>query len=274
MLRAFAVTVLLRCSYCTSAPLSTTLHYRNGKPKHISLPHKSFITIINQKTFFDMSPSQVQIQLQKSVIVIPDMKLPCHAFSHQGICDLNSMDTDVGIRGIYKISHIVATAFSDILQGQSLVPLESSNIKMGTMDQFFQNAEAKTSRKILRVIHAPSDSMEQLAFTTDYLAWRETRSQTYCREEQYSSIGALRWNDYDNANAIQQWSLVPHGFGLYLQIHAGSKWIIIGSPADFPFEPEHFSFTEIFLPEFVETQQTNQIYIHLEAILLRQGMQM
>ena len=253
---------------------SISLHYHDGKPKHISLPHKSFITIINQKTFFDMSPSQVQIQLQKSVIVIPDMKLPCHAFSCQGIRDLNSMDTNVSIQGIYKISCIVATAFSDILEDQSLVPSESSNIKMGIMDQFFQNMESKTSRKILRVIHTPSDSMEQLAFTTDYLTWHETHSQMYCKEEQYSSIGALRWNNYDNANAIQQWTLVPHGFGLYLQIHTGSKWIIIGSPADFPFEPEHFSFTEIFLPEFVATQQTNQIYIHPEVILLRQGMQM
>ena len=142
------------------------------------------------------------------------------------------------------------------------------------MDQFFENAESKRAKKILRVIHAPSDSMEQLAFTTDYLAWHETQSLAYCKEEEYSSIVALRWNDYDNANAIQQWTLVPHGFGLYLQIRSGSKWIIIGSPADFLFAPEHFSSADIFLPEFVAMQKMNRIFIHPEVILLRQGMQM
>jgi hypothetical protein len=172
------------------------------------------------------------------------------------------------------ISHIVTTLFSDILQDQSLEPSESTNIKTGSLDQFFQNAESKRARKVLRVIHAPSDSMEQLPFTTDYLAWRETRSLAYCKEEEYSTIGALGWNDYENANAIQQWTLVPHGFGLHLEIRAGSKWIIIGSPAQLPFDPEHFATSDMFLPEFVMTQKTNQLFIHPEAILLREGMQM
>ena len=84
----------------------------------------------------------------------------------------------------------------------------------------------------------------------------------------------MRWNDYDNANAIQQWTLVPHGFGLYLEICAGSKWIIIGSPAEFPFDPEHFATLDLFLPEFVAMQKMNQLFIHPEAILLMQGVQM
>jgi hypothetical protein len=172
------------------------------------------------------------------------------------------------------ISPIVTTAFSDILQDQSLVPSESANFKTGSLDQFFENAESKRARKVLRVIHAPSDSMNQLPFTTDYRAWRETRSAAYCKEEEYSSIGALRWNDYDNANAMQPWTLVPHGFGIYLQICAGSKWIIVGSPAEFPFDPAHFSTSDIFLPEFVATQNLNELFIHPEAILLTQGMQM
>ena len=58
-----------------------------------------------------MPPSRVQIQLQKSVIVIPDMKLPCHTFSHHGIHELNSMNTDVRIQGIYNISHCCYSCF-------------------------------------------------------------------------------------------------------------------------------------------------------------------
>jgi hypothetical protein len=160
------------------------------------------------------------------------------------------------------------------LPDQSLEPLKSTNIKTGSLHQFVQNAESKRARKVLRVIHAPSDVIEQLPFTTDYLAWRETRSLAYCKEEDYSTIGSLRWNDYDNADAIQQWTLIPHGFGLYLDVRAGSKWIIVSSPADFPFDPDHFATSDVFLPEFVSIRRLNELFVHPEAILLTQGMRM
>ena len=95
--------------------------------------------------------------------------------------------------------------------------------------------------------------MRQLPFTTDILAWRETPSLPYCKEEEYSAIGALRWNEYENADAIQKWTLVPHGLGLFLEIRAGSKWIIVCSPADFPFDPDHFATSDLYLPEFLST---------------------
>ena len=172
------------------------------------------------------------------------------------------------------IPHFVTPPFSDILEDQSLEPTELPNIKTGSLQQFVQNAESKRARKVLRVIHAPSDFIQQLPFTTDYLAWRETRSLPYCKEEEYSTIGALRWNDYDNADAIQKWTLVPHGLGLYLEIRAGSKWIIVWSPAEFPFNPDHFATWDLFLPEFLSTRRVNQLFVHPEAILLREGMGM
>jgi hypothetical protein len=84
---------------------SITWHYHAGIPKHVSLIHKSFFTVIAQKTFSEMSPSRVQMQLQKGVIVIPDMNLPGYAFSRYGIRDLNSTNTDVKIQGMHNISH-------------------------------------------------------------------------------------------------------------------------------------------------------------------------
>ena len=84
---------------------SITRHYHAGKPKHVSLIHKSYFTVIDRKTFSEMSPSRVQIQLQKGVIVIPDMDLPGYPFSRHGIHKLNSINTDVRIQGVYSISH-------------------------------------------------------------------------------------------------------------------------------------------------------------------------
>ena len=77
------------------------------------------------------------------------------------------------------IPHFVTPPFSDILEDQLLEPNELPNIKTGSLQQFIQNAESKRARKVLRVIHAPSDFIQQLPFTTDYLVWHETRSLPY-----------------------------------------------------------------------------------------------
>ena len=55
--------------------------------------------------FSEMSPSRVQIQLQKGIIVIPYIDLPGYPFSRHGIHKLNSISTDIRIQGVYSISH-------------------------------------------------------------------------------------------------------------------------------------------------------------------------
>ena len=83
---------------------SVTWHYHTSEPKHVSLPDKSFFTIMEQKVFCKMSPSQIQIHLHTGIIVIPDTNLPSVTFSHDSICDLNSLNTDIRIEGMYNIS--------------------------------------------------------------------------------------------------------------------------------------------------------------------------
>ena len=256
-------------------------NYHAGTPKHVSMVDKSFFKIIDRQTFTEMSSSHVQMRLQKGIIVVPNMNLPAHFFSRNGVRELNSLNTDVRIEGMCNISH-PPHCLSDIFEDQSLPPSESDNIKTGSLQQFFHNAEAQKTRKVLRVIHAPSDYTQQqsfttdylVSFTTDYLAWRETQSRPYCKQEEYSSITALRWNDYENANAIQKWTLVPHGFGLYLDVRAGSKWVIVGSPAVLPFGPDDFATADMFALESWETSMINDVYIRPEAILLTEGMRM
>jgi hypothetical protein len=82
-----------------------TRHYHAGKPKHVTLIQKSFFTVIDGQTFSKMSPARVQMQLQKSVIVIPAMGLRVYPFSRYGIRMLNTINTDVRIQGMYNISH-------------------------------------------------------------------------------------------------------------------------------------------------------------------------
>ncbi|KIM38064.1 hypothetical protein M413DRAFT_13028 [Hebeloma cylindrosporum] len=236
---------------------SVTTHYQNAKPKHVSDPDDSFLTIMNQTNFSKMSPSSVQIHLQKHVIVIPDTDLPAHPFGRHGIRDLNSLNIDVQI------------------EDQSLLPSASTCLRTGSLQQFVDNAESKRGSKILRVIHAPSDSVQQMSFTTEYLAWRETRSLTYCKEENYSSISTLRWNDFSNTDAVQWWNLVPHGFGAFLDVRSGSQLIIVAAPASSPsssFNPDDFATSEIFIPGFLPTRAIHPVFFHPEAILLTEGM--
>jgi hypothetical protein len=90
---------------------SVARHYHAGEPKHVSLPDKSFFTIMERKVFCEMSPSQIQIHLRTGVIVIPDTNLPSVTFSHDSIRDLNSLNTDVRIEGMYNISRCHSSLF-------------------------------------------------------------------------------------------------------------------------------------------------------------------
>lgn len=84
---------------------SISKHYDTGKPKHVSLVDKSFFAIIDNVVFSKMPPSLTQIQLQKRVIVIRDMTHKGYPFSRHGIRDLNGLNTDVKIEGMYNVLH-------------------------------------------------------------------------------------------------------------------------------------------------------------------------
>ena len=143
------------------------------------------------------------------------------------------------------------------------------------MQQFVENTEHEAGwQKILRVIHAPSDLMPQLPFATEHLVLQETRSLTHCKEEDNSMIGLLRWNDFSTVDAVQWWRLVPHGFGVFFDVLAGSQWIIIAAPASLPLHPNFFATSDLYINIFMETEAINPTLIRPEAILLTAGMQM
>jgi len=116
--------------------------------------------------------------------------------------------------------------------------------------------------------------MLQLPFMTEHLAVRETRSLTHCKEEDNSMIGILRWNDFSTVDAVQWWRLVPHGFGAFFDVLAGSQWIIIAAPACSPLDPDFFATSDLYINELTETETPNPEYIRPEAILLTAGMRM
>ena len=227
-----------------------------------------------------MSSSEVQIHLRKRVVVFPDASVYHLPFSAYGLRKLNSLNTDVQIEGIYVIlisdQRLVLTEVED----QSLPGPQHNRIRTGPLRLFVDNSD-ETEGKILRVVHAPSDVVHHFPFTTEYLAWRETRSLAYCKEEDDFPMRLLRWNDFSNTDAMQWWRMVPHGFGMYFDVHEGSQWIAIAAPRPptidpncSPFDPDLLATPEIFLPDFVPTEPLNRELIHPEAMLLTVGTRM
>lgn len=75
--------------------------YAQKSPRHVSLPDKSAFRIMELKKVEAMTPSRLQIQLQKGIIVVPDMNFDACSFSSTGIRSLNSLNIDVNIEGAY-----------------------------------------------------------------------------------------------------------------------------------------------------------------------------
>jgi len=83
----------------------TSLYSARKLPRHVSLPDDSAFRIMKLKEVEAMTPSRLQIQLQKGIIVVPDMNCKVYSFSSTGIRSLNSLNIDVNIEGAYDILH-------------------------------------------------------------------------------------------------------------------------------------------------------------------------
>jgi len=60
---------------------------------------------MKQTEFQGISPLRLQNHLLQHVIVIPDMDFPSYSFSRSGIRELNSLNIDVKIEGVYNLFH-------------------------------------------------------------------------------------------------------------------------------------------------------------------------
>jgi hypothetical protein len=110
-------------------------------------------------------------------------------------------------------------------------------------------------------------------FGSEYVAWRETKSDVYCKQDDSSLLNLLRWNDISMANSLQWWTPLPHGFGAVMDVRSGSQWIIIATATE-PCDDDMFEYPTYYLPSFRRSQAENNLALEVEAILLTQGMRM
>jgi hypothetical protein len=139
--------------------------------------------------------------------------------------------------------------------------------------------ESRKDKKVLRIVRMPSEaSPEYTPYGSEFVAWRETKSRVYCKQEDPSLIKLLAWNDISTKHATQWWTVTPHGFGLSYDVREGSQWIVIATPpqgsvGDAAKHLHYFAHPRFFIPSF-QRMGTFQRPIATEAILLSDGMRM
>lgn len=118
---------------------------------------------------------------------------------------------------------------------------------------------------------------QQTNFGSEYLTWRETKSHVYCKGEDASLIKLLRWNDISTTHSVQWWTPIPHGFGAFIDVRAGSLLVMVAaSPHTHKslFHPVYLSLPAFYMPKFHRTIVPHALDVEPEAILLTEGMRM
>jgi hypothetical protein len=115
--------------------------------------------------------------------------------------------------------------------------------------------------------------MEPSLFSSDHIAWRDTRRDAYCHREATNQL-SLRWSDISMTNTIQFWKLVPAGYGAFLDIRSGMQWVIIATP--FPPDndrttPDSSTQWHRYLYDFNPMDPETLPDCNLEAIRLEHG---
>jgi hypothetical protein len=153
----------------------------------------------------------------------------------------------------------------------------SARLVRGTLQEFLDNAESDGDCKVLRIVRMPSETpTHQTTFGTEYVAWRESKSRVYCKQEDPSLINSLRWNDISITHSIQWWTHIPHGFGAFIDIRTGSQLVVIPTPdkSNGLFDRLQFSNPGFYLPRFERATPHHRFATQPEAILLTAGMRL
>ena len=142
-----------------------------------------------------------------------------------------------------------------------------------------ENVESVDDGKVLRIVRMSSETPpQQTSFGSEYLTWRETKSDVYCKQEDPLLLNLLRWNDISTAHSIQWWTPIPYGFGAFWDVRSGSQLVVIAGAvrtSSVMFDSLFFENPQYYLPGFQRSKVDNgRFTMHPEAILLTPGMRM
>jgi hypothetical protein len=78
-----------------------------------------------------------------------------------------------------------------------------------------------------RVSVSPSDYQPPRSLASDYSAWEKTRDDPYCKQNVRFPWILTRWASAATRGAFGVWMEEEHGFSVYMNVLAGSVWVVI-----------------------------------------------
>lgn len=137
----------------------------------------------------------------------------------------------------------------------------------GTLRQVLEcsrNPKGKILNSAILALAAEPAGREK--FSSDTTAWTETMDEAVFADEVHMPTGDTRWGQVSTRGAFEGFQLAGDGFGRYIDVLTGTKWLIVARPTS---GSCRFSEVESFLSESFINFGVGEWF--LEAILLSPG---
>lgn len=141
------------------------------------------------------------------------------------------------------------------------------------MDALLESAKAASSNCMgtMRMPMLLSDYEPPRSLASDHIAWNFTIEEPYCKRFLHFPQRETRWISASTHSAFGEWIEESHGFCLYLNVLAGSVWVVISKPKVQGGHPlTDFS----YLSEPFHPIESNSALWNVEAILVGEGSQL
>jgi hypothetical protein len=122
-----------------------------------------------------------------------------------------------------------------------------------------------------RVSMLPSDYPPPQSLASDVTAWNYTDEEPYCKRRIHFPELQTRWVSAATHRAFGEWMEEKHGFCSYINILAGSVWVVISKPQ---VEGGRIFADIATLTDPMDPAASNSGLWDVEAILLEEGSQL
>lgn len=109
-----------------------------------------------------------------------------------------------------------------------------------------------------------------MPFSSETYAWQQTEDHSFSNDTETSAIfpsNHLLYGSAATTGVIHGWRLTPDGFGLVIDVMAGSNWVVVAKPRN---NSDIYADINIFMVDF-DCYNGNCDRWDLEGIVLRAG---
>jgi hypothetical protein len=143
-----------------------------------------------------------------------------------------------------------------------------NRLRQGTVRSLLVSSQE--DGKILNALHfpMPEQGLGMWPFSTDSAAWRATKGEIGCAQDEVPPLADIRWGIAATTGALSWLHLDSNGFGTYIDTKAGLKWWIVLRRKGDEHRFESISEVGYFFDGEYREDEPNEEKWDLEAVLL------